>query len=138
MAEKLYVVCEYGWEYDDNYYHQPDSSPADPIKAYRSKEKAEEDAKARNMSELREKMIEGKWGIAAYAGSDEGWAGFVREENQEALFKLFNEYDVTVTDKDQIDFTLPDEPLPDEFFEKLELLSRISWYSVAEIESELT
>lgn len=135
MATKLYIVCEYGWEYDDNYYYQGENNGAEPRKAYKSKEKAEADCKERNVAQLRS-----FWGDNAREIRDhvsEGrWENLVRDENREALFKLFNEHDIQVKNKDYIEVESPDE-LPDEFFEKLEALTTLSFYCVTTVEAEL-
>ena len=136
MATKLYVVCEYGWEYDDNYYYQGENNGAEPLKAYKSKEKAEADCRARNSARLRSYWDDDARGIAEHV-SEGSWENLVSEQNREALFKLFNEHDVEVKNQDHIELEMPDEPLPDEFFEKFEALITLSFYCVTEVEAEL-
>lgn len=132
MGSKLYVVSRLGWEYDDNYYHQPESGGGDPVVAYRSKKKAEEAAVNSNIAELKQRFTQGDLG--GYAG-EEGWTGLIGYRSSvEPLFQLFDEYDVIVTDKDSVEYTLPDSGPPDEFFQKLNALINMFWFSVSEIE----
>ena len=44
MSETLYVVCKIGYEYNDEIYYAPETDTAVPVKAYRSKEKADAEA----------------------------------------------------------------------------------------------
>ena len=135
MATKLYVVCEYGWEYDDNYFYQGENNGSEPRKAYKCKEKAEAHCKEWNIASLKENWgVHGR-GIAEHC-SGGGWDNFVNDDNREALFKLFNEHDVKVTDERHIEFESPDD-LPDEFFAKVEELCNLSFFCVTEVEAEL-
>lgn len=65
------------------------------------------------------------------------WDNLTSEGNREALFKLFNEYDIKVKDPNYIEIESPDEPLPDEFFEKFEELVARTFYGVTQVEAEL-
>lgn len=134
MAKKLYVVCEYGWEYDDNYYYQSEDNGTSPLTAYRNKVNADADARQQNITSLRSHFDAGsnRGGIAEYAGEG-GWESFVTEDKQEQLFRLFNEHDVLVTSKEYIEYTCPEDGLPDEFYEKLVDLTHIQWYCVNEV-----
>ena len=134
MATKLYVVCEYGWEYDDNNYYQGDNG-AEPRKAYKSKEKAEADCKERNIASLKENWGDHGRGIAEHCSGSE-WDSFVNDDKREALFKLFNEHDVKVTDERSIEFESPDD-LPHEFFAKVEELCNLAFFCVTEVEAAL-
>ena len=59
MSETLYVVCKIGYEYNDEIYYAPETDTAVPVKAYRSKEKADAEANKLNLKEFRDIEIEG-------------------------------------------------------------------------------
>lgn len=52
--EKLFVVSEVGFEYNDEIYHQTKCTALNPVMAYRSKEAAEAEATRRNIAQFRE------------------------------------------------------------------------------------
>lgn len=134
MATKLFVVCAYGWEYNDEYYYHNDGTT--PRKAYKSKEKAQKDCDARNLHELTSNWAGDAQGVRDYV-SEGLWENLVGPKNKEALFKLFNEYDVKVTDQKYVEIENSDEPLPPEFFVKLAALVDFVFYCVTEVEAEL-
>jgi hypothetical protein len=139
VATKLYVICEYVWDYSDRLYYRSENAGSEPRKAYASKEKAEVDCKARNINTLQT-----HWGahadaeeIAKYV-SEGRWDNLVGDgSGREALFKLFNEYDVRITNTEFIEIDAPAEPLPYAFFERLEDLVIFSFYCVTVVEAEL-
>lgn len=138
MATKLYVVCEYGWEYNDDYYYQDGNNGSEPRKAYKSKEKAQADCLARNVASVRDCWLEDSTGdgLRKYV-SDGTWDDLADVSNHEALFKLFNAHDVVITHEVRAEWQCPETDLPDEFFNKLTGLINLSFYCVVEIEAEL-
>ena len=106
MAAKLWIVCQKGWEYDDNNYYCSDGV-GDPLTAYRTKERAQQVAVGRNQERIRELFDSGE--LSEYLGSD-GWHSFVEERAVSLLYRLFDEYGVKLADE-YGNYILPDDPL---------------------------
>jgi hypothetical protein len=50
---KVYVVSEYGWDYDDNNYYRSDSSGSHPTVAYSTLEKANKECDKKNLERFK-------------------------------------------------------------------------------------
>lgn len=50
---KTYVISEIGWEYNDNYYYQPECGGSSPIIAYKNRLRAEKECLAKNAERAR-------------------------------------------------------------------------------------
>lgn len=130
MAAKLWIVCQKGWEYDDNNYYCSEGV-GDPLTAYRTKERAKQVATERNQARIRELFDSGE--IGEYLGSD-GWHSFVEERAVSLLYRLFEEYGVSLNGE-YGSYQLPDEALPDQFYEKLFALgAEITFYTFTSVE----
>lgn len=120
MGSKVWLVCERGWEYDDNNYYCNDDAGS-PVKGYTSEEKAKAVAKERNFDRIRE-LIESRE-IMSYL-RDDGWAGLIKDErNGPQLVRLLVEHGLETDGEYGDDYTLPEDGLPETFWEKLLELS---------------
>lgn len=105
---KIYVVTEISFEYNDEYYYQGESDGGTPVKAFSTKEKAEEALPEYTRNWIKE-TSESKWSsILDYTGEDrDGFdveafardAGLDESEVQEA----FDNYDTEKINKFVLD-----------------------------------
>jgi hypothetical protein len=85
----------------------------------------------RNQDRIRELFDSGE--IGEYLGSD-GWHSFVEERAVSLLYRLFDEYGVKPADE-YGNYSLPDDPLPEEFYTKLFALgAEIAFYTFTSVE----
>ena len=115
MGSKVWLVCEDGWQYDDNNYYNGGEGSGSPIKGYRSEGKARAAAAAKNFDRIRE-LIENQE-IMEYLHED-GWDALFSHEAGPELHRLLIKHGVTTTD-DYRTYYLPEDGLPEEFWIKL-------------------
>jgi hypothetical protein len=125
LPTKIYAVCCYAYEYNDEYNYQPDGSPSDPVAAFLSKELAEADMKKREIDRWRNDGFN----IYDYL-SGNGLSDYIDNED-EVLGVLQSEFGYEGSDA--ADFEVP-TGLTDAQYERLmELFSFIDFYCVSEL-----
>lgn len=50
---KVYVISEVGWEYNDNFYYQPECGGSSPVIGYKDRLKAERECLKKNADQAR-------------------------------------------------------------------------------------
>lgn len=117
MGTKVWLVCERGWEYDDNNYYCNDEGGS-PVKGYRSEDAAKKAAQERNFNRIQELILDRE--ILSYL-RDDGWGGLVPDNAGPDLQRLLIQYGVNIT-TEYGDYELPENGLPDAFWDKLRAL----------------
>lgn len=132
MGQKFWVICEKGWEYDDNwYYSNDDYGSGQPLTVYKKQETAEKKCREMNQERIRELFTSRTLGD--YLGSD-GWDNLLPASERPALFRLFNEHGVEIRGEDTAEYSLPDEGLSDEFWAAFDALGfHLVFYTVAAV-----
>lgn len=123
---KVFAVCSYCWEYNDEYNYQPDGEPAEPIAVFASKEIAEADALQRNIQEWRNTPAP----ISNYASEGSVYNSITNAD--EVIKALRDEFGVECDDLDSYD---PDiKAMSDAQMERLmELFPFMEFYCVREL-----
>lgn len=124
----LYVVCEIGWEYNDEEWYRPESEGVMPKNAFTLKELAEECCDEMNVKYFREEAG-GRWGglrISDWTSYDKWELGDYDIKTQELL------------DKFSIDpsreFRLDDIEMSDADIESVLKALGIVWFEVVPVE----
>lgn len=130
MSNKLYIVGELGYEYDDNNYYRGEGSGSYPRTAYRTEKKAREVCEELNLQEF--KSLFKSRDIQNY-----GDLGYMLDADNENTNKVFNKYFGTGAgewwDNSDVDWVVkPTE----EAWEELYDCFNVSWYTVTSVTLE--
>ena len=126
MGNKLYIVAELGYEYDDNNYYRGEGSGSIPRTAYRTEEKARKVCDELNLEEF--KNLFDNRDIFNYGDID--WI-LRNDDNTEALFSKYfgSTVDNWFSDAD-VDWVI--KPT-DEDYKNLYDCFNISWFTVTSV-----
>jgi hypothetical protein len=116
---KLWVICEIGFEYNDEIYHRPESGGGRPVEAFTSKEKADAACKENNF-----KCFLETW-------SDLGQYQYDISDNfSDEAIELMEKHGLAKSEFDNTHW----QKIPPEDLQKIYDGCNISWYEVYEVD----
>lgn len=129
-GSKLYIVSEFGYEYDDNNYFRGENTGYYPRTAHRSEKKANEVCDSLNLSEF--KNLFSNREIINY-----GELGYMLDDDNESNKAVFLKYFGTTPDEwwDNPDVDWVVKPT-EESWQELYTCFDVSWYNVTMVNLE--
>jgi hypothetical protein len=125
--EYIYLVCEYGYEYDDNNYYRVDNA-ANPRTAYYNEEQAEQACKVLNVSEFKSIFTSGNL-------NDYGeYPNLIKDKCKTKADKLCKKlFKLKVEDCWNLESPLKVDHVTNEQWEELYSYFYVNWYFVRKV-----